>query len=157
MPDTFDVAVVGATGVVGEAMLEILAERKFPVGKLYALASERSIGKTVRFGRRNLDVEDLATFDFSKAQIGLFSAGASVSEVHAPRAAEAGCVVIDNTSRFRREDDIPLVVPEVNPEKIAEYTTRGIIANPNCSTIQMVVALKPIYDAVGITRINVAT
>ena len=157
MPDTYDVAVVGATGVVGEAMLEILAERKFPVGKLYALASERSVGKTVRFGRRNLDVEDLATFDFSKVQIGLFSAGASVSEVHAPRAAEAGCVVIDNTSRFRREDDIPLVVPEVNPEKIAEYTTRGIIANPNCSTIQMVVALKPIYDAVGITRINVAT
>jgi aspartate-semialdehyde dehydrogenase len=157
MPDTYDVAVVGATGVVGEAMLEILAERKFPVGKLYPLASERSVGKTVRFGRRNLDVEDLATFDFSKVQIGLFSAGASVSEVHAPRAAEAGCVVIDNTSRFRREDDIPLVVPEVNPEKIAEYTTRGIIANPNCSTIQMVVALKPIYDAVGITRINVAT
>jgi aspartate-semialdehyde dehydrogenase len=157
MPDTYDVAVVGATGVVGEAMLEILAERKFPVGKLYALASERSVGKTVRFGRRNLDVEDLATFDFSTVQIGLFSAGASVSGVHAPRAAEAGCVVIDNTSRFRREDDIPLVVPEVNPEKIAEYTTRGIIANPNCSTIQMVVALKPIYDAVGITRINVAT
>ena len=157
MPDTYDVAVVGATGVVGEAMLEILAERKFPVGKLYALASERSVGKTVRFGRRNLDVEDLATFDFSTVQIGLFSAGASVSEEHAPRAAEAGCVVIDNTSRFRRDDDIPLVVPEVNPEKIAEYTTRGIIANPNCSTIQMVVALKPIYDAVGITRINVAT
>ena len=157
MPDTYDVAVVGATGVVGEAMLEILAERKFPVGKLYALASERSVGKTVRFGRRNLDVEDLATFDFSTVQIGLFSAGASVSEEHAPRAAAAGCVVIDNTSRFRRDDDIPLVVPEVNPEKIAEYTTRGIIANPNCSTIQMVVALKPIYDAVGITRINVAT
>jgi aspartate-semialdehyde dehydrogenase len=157
MADTYDVAVVGATGVVGEAMLEILAERKFPVGTLYALASERSVGKRVRFGNRNIDVEDLAQFDFSRARIGLFSAGASVSEVHAPRAAEAGCVVIDNTSRFRQEDDIPLVVPEVNPEKIAAYPNRGIIANPNCSTIQMVVALKPIYDAVGITRINVAT
>ena len=157
MRETYDVAVVGATGVVGEAMLDILAERKFPAGKVYALASERSVGKTVRFGKRSLDVEDLADFDFSRVRIGLFSAGASVSEVHAPRAAAAGCVVIDNTSRFRREDDIPLVVPEVNPEKIADYRNRGIIANPNCSTIQMVVALKPIYDAVGITRINVAT
>ncbi len=157
MPDKYDIAVVGATGVVGEALLEILAQRKFPVGKVYALASERSLGKTVDFGNRTLNVDDLATFDFSKVQIGLFSAGASVSEIYAPIAAAAGCVVIDNTSRFRYEDDIPLVVPEVNPEKIADYKTRGIIANPNCSTIQMVVALKPIYDAVGITRINVAT
>lgn len=157
MPDTFDIAVVGATGVVGEALLEILAQRKFPFGKVHALASERSVGKTVDFGNRTLDVEDLATFDFSKVQIGLFSAGASISDVYAPKAAAAGCVVIDNTSRFRYEDDIPLVVPEVNAEKIADFRSRGIIANPNCSTIQMVVALKPIYDAVGISRINVAT
>ncbi|MDH4108965.1 MAG: aspartate-semialdehyde dehydrogenase [Gammaproteobacteria bacterium] len=157
MAKKFDVAVVGATGAVGETMLEILASRKFPVGKVYALASERSVGKDVRFGNRQLKVEDLAAFDFSKVRIGLFSAGASVSEVYAPKAAAAGCVVIDNTSRFRYEADIPLVVPEVNPEKISEYKTRGIIANPNCSTIQMVVALKPIYDAVGISRINVAT
>jgi aspartate-semialdehyde dehydrogenase len=154
---TFDVAVVGATGAVGETMLAILAERKFPVGKVYALASERSAGKTVAFGNRELVVEDLAEFDFGKVQIGLFSPGASVSEVYAPKAAAAGCVVVDNTSQFRYDDDIPLVVPEVNPDAIAQYKTRGIIANPNCSTIQMLVALKPIYDAVGIERINVAT
>ncbi|MGB5511850.1 MAG: aspartate-semialdehyde dehydrogenase [Woeseiaceae bacterium] len=157
MTDKFDVAVVGATGVVGEAMLGILAERKFPVGKVYALASERSVGKTVAFGNRELNVENLADFDFSKAAIGLFSAGASVSAEIAPRAAAAGCVVIDNTSQFRNDDDIPLVVPEVNAAAIADYTQRGIIANPNCSTIQMLVALKPIYDAVGIERINVCT
>jgi aspartate-semialdehyde dehydrogenase len=157
MTDRFDVAVVGATGVVGETMLEILAERKFPVGKVYALASERSVGMKVAFGNGELAVEDLAGFDFSRVQIGLFSAGGSISAEYAPRAAEAGCVVIDNTSHFRYDDDIPLVVPEVNPEAIADYKSRGIIANPNCSTIQMVVALKPIYDAVGITRINVAT
>ncbi len=157
MADKFDVAVVGATGVVGEAMLGILAERKFPVGKVYALASERSIGKTVAFGNRELNVENLADFDFSKAAIGLFSAGASVSAEIAPRAVAAGCVVIDNTSQFRNDDDVPLVVPEVNAAAIADYTQRGIIANPNCSTIQMLVALKPIYDAVGIERINVCT
>ncbi|MDH4073099.1 MAG: aspartate-semialdehyde dehydrogenase [Gammaproteobacteria bacterium] len=157
MPKKFDVAVAGATGVVGEAFLEILAQRNFPVGRIYPLASERSIGKTVMYRGRPLDVLDLATFDFSQVQIGLFSAGASVSEVYAPKAAAAGCVVVDNTSRFRYDDDIPLVVPEVNPERIADYRNRGIIANPNCSTIQMVVALKPIYDAVGIERINVAT
>jgi len=153
----FDVAVVGATGAVGEAMLEILAERDFPVGRLYPLASSRSAGKKVRFRGEELTVGDLAEFDFSKVQIGLFSAGASVSKEYAPKAAAAGCVVIDNTSQFRYEDDIPLVVPEVNPEKVADYRNRGIIANPNCSTIQMVVALKPIHDAVGIERINVAT
>jgi aspartate-semialdehyde dehydrogenase len=157
MTDRFDVAVVGATGVVGESMLEILAERKFPVGKIYALASERSVGMKVAFGNRELTVEDLAGFDFSKVQIGLFSAGGSISAEYAPRAADAGCVVVDNTSHFRYDDDIPLVVPEVNAESIGDYTSRGIIANPNCSTIQMVVALKPIYDAVGIERINVAT
>jgi aspartate-semialdehyde dehydrogenase len=157
MADMIDVAVVGATGVVGEAMLEILAERKFPVGKVYALASERSVGKTVMFGNKPLKVSNLAEFDFSQCKIGLFSAGASVSDVYAPKASASGCIVVDNTSRFRYDDDIPLVVPEVNPEKIAEYEKSGIIANPNCSTIQMVVALKPIYDAVGIKRINVAT
>ncbi len=152
-----DIAVVGATGAVGEAMLDILHQRKFPVGKVYALASERSAGSLVNFGNKSLIVEDLATFDFSKVQIGLFSPGASVSRIYAPIAAEAGCVVIDNTSEFRYDDDIPLVVPEVNPDAIADYKKRGIIANPNCSTIQMMVALKPIYDAVGIARLNVCT
>ena len=157
MGETYSVAVVGATGAVGETMLSILAEQKFPVGEVYALASARSAGKRVSFGDRYLVVQDLESFDFKKAQIGLFSAGASVSDVYAPKAAEAGCIVIDNTSRFRYEDDIPLVIPEVNPHAVADYTNRGIIANPNCSTIQMLVALKPIYDAVGIERINVAT
>ncbi|MDA0705275.1 MAG: aspartate-semialdehyde dehydrogenase [Proteobacteria bacterium] len=157
MPEKYDVAVVGATGAVGEVMLDILAKRKFPVGKVHALASERSVGKTVKFGNRDLDVSDLAEFDFSTVQIGLFSAGASVSAKYAPIAAAAGCVVIDNTSQFRYDDTIPLVVPEVNAQEIAAYTNHGIIANPNCSTIQLVVALKPIYDAVGIERINVAT
>ncbi len=157
MSRTFDVAVVGATGAVGEVMLEILAERNFPAGKVYALASERSVGKKARFGNRFLTVENLAEFDFSKAQIGLFSAGASISEVYAPKAAAAGCIVVDNTSQFRYDDEIPLVVPEVNPEKIAAYKDHGIIANPNCSTIQMLVALKPIHDAAGIERINVCT
>jgi aspartate-semialdehyde dehydrogenase len=157
MSKTYDVAVVGATGAVGETMISILEERNFPVGKVYALASERSAGKRIPFKGGSLVVEDLASFDFSKVQIGLFSPGASVSAEYAPKAAAAGCVVIDNTSQFRYDDDIPLVVPEVNPEKVADYKNRGIIANPNCSTIQMLVALKPIYDAVGITRINVAT
>jgi len=157
MTKAIDVAVVGATGVVGEAMLDILASRKFPLGEIYALASERSVGKEVDFGRRTLVVDNLADFDFSKVQIGLFSAGASVSAEFAPKAAAAGCIVVDNTSQFRYDENIPLIVPEVNAEKIADYKTTGIIANPNCSTIQMVVALKPIYDAVGISRINVAT
>jgi len=155
--DCFDIAVVGATGVVGESILEMLSARRFPVGKVYALASERSVGNQVDFGNGQLTVEDLAEFDFSKVQIGLFSAGGSISEEFAPKAAAAGCVVIDNTSHFRYDDDIPLVVPEVNPEAIADFKNRGIIANPNCSTIQMVVALKPIYDAVGIERVNVCT
>ncbi len=152
-----NVAVVGATGAVGQAMLEILHQRKFPIDKIYALASARSAGNTVNYGNKSLRVEDLAEFDFSQVQVGLFSPGASVSAEYAPKAAAAGCVVIDNTSQFRYDDDIPLVVPEVNPEAIADYTNRGIIANPNCSTIQMLVALKPIYDAVGITRVNVCT
>ncbi|HVC50271.1 MAG TPA: aspartate-semialdehyde dehydrogenase [Burkholderiales bacterium] len=153
----YDVAVVGATGAVGETMLDILASRNFPVRNVYPLASSRSAGTTVRFNGADLPVEDLAAFDFRKVQIGLFSAGGSVSAEYAPKAAAAGCVVIDNTAHFRYEDDIPLVVPEVNPSDIARYKNRGIIANPNCSTIQMLVALKPIYDAVGIERINVAT
>ncbi len=157
MSKKVNVAVVGATGAVGETMLSILAERNFPAEEVFAVASSRSAGKRVPFGDRQLVVEDLEQFDFSKVQIGLFSPGASVSKVYAPKAAEAGCVVIDNTSQFRYDDDIPLVVPEVNPEKIADYKNRGIIANPNCSTIQMLVALKPIHDAVGIERINVAT
>jgi len=157
MSRTYNVAVLGATGAVGETMLSILAERRFPVDNVYALASSRSAGKSVAFGDAALTVRDVDDFDWSLAQIGLFSAGASVSAVYAPKAAAAGCVVIDNTSCFRYEEDIPLVVPEVNPEKIAEYARRGIIANPNCSTIQMVVALKPIHDAVGIQRINVCT
>ncbi|WP_367155400.1 aspartate-semialdehyde dehydrogenase [Methylomonas sp. HYX-M1] len=157
MSKTYDVAVVGATGAVGETMISILEERNFPVGNVYALASERSAGKRIPFKGGSLVVQDLASFDFSKVQIGLFSPGASVSAEYAPKAAAAGCVVIDNTSQFRYDADIPLVIPEVNPEKVAEYKNRGIIANPNCSTIQMLVALKPIYDAVGIERINVAT
>ena len=157
MSKKVDVAVVGATGAVGETMLDILHQRQFPVGKIYALASERSAGNTVSFGNRSLVVEDLATFDFSKVQVGLFSPGASVSKIYAPKAAEAGCIVIDNTSEFRYDDEVPLVVPEVNPHAIANYKNKGIIANPNCSTIQMMVALKPIYDAVGINRINVCT
>lgn len=157
MTGTVDVAVVGATGAVGEAMIEILEQRNFPVGTLYALASERSVGKTLRFRGKTVTVTNLAEFDFAQTPIALFSAGGSVSAEFAPKAVAAGCVVIDNTSHFRRDEDIPLVVPEVNPGAIAGYTARGIIANPNCSTIQMLVALKPIYDAVGITRINVAT
>ncbi len=154
---TYNVAVVGATGAVGETLISILEERNFPVGELFPLASERSAGSKVMFRGKSVTVQNLAEFDFSKAQIGLFSAGGSVSAEYAEKAGKAGCVVIDNTSHFRYEDDIPLVVPEVNPEKIAEYTNRNIIANPNCSTIQMLVALKPIHDKVGITRINVAT
>ena len=157
MSNVYDVAVVGATGAVGETMISILEERDFPVGKLYPLASSRSVGKTVMFRGKPIKITDLAEFDFSAVQIGLFSAGGSISEKFAPIAAAAGCVVIDNTSHFRRDEDIPLVVPEVNSEALADYGRRNIIANPNCSTIQMLVALKPIYDAVGIERINVAT
>ena len=157
MSKEYDVAVVGATGAVGETMVSILEQRKFPVRNLYPLASSRSAGSKIQFNGKNVTVQDLANFDFSKAQVGLFSAGGSISADYAPKAAEAGCVVIDNTSHFRYDDDIPLVVPECNAHAIANYKNRGIIANPNCSTIQMLVALKPIHDAVGIERINVAT
>lgn len=157
MSRRLNVAIVGATGAVGETVLTVLQERDFPIDNLYPLASERSAGKTVVFNNRELEVLNLADFDFSGVDIGLFSAGGSVSKQYAPIAAAAGCVVVDNTSCFRYEQDIPLVVPEVNAHRIREYTQRGIIANPNCSTIQMVVALKPLHDAVGIKRINVAT
>lgn len=157
MSRKYNVAVIGATGAVGETMLSILEQRHFPVGEVYALASSRSVGKRIPFKNKQLIVKDLENFDFSKTEIGLFSPGASVSAIHAPRAVEAGCVVVDNTSQFRYDKDIPLVVSEVNPHAVADYKNRGIIANPNCSTIQMLVALKPIYDAVGIERINVCT
>ena len=154
---TYNVAIVGATGAVGEVLLELLETRNFPVNNLYLLASERSAGTTLSFKGKRVTVQNLAEFDFSQAEIGLFSAGGSISAEFAPKAAAAGCIVIDNTSHFRRDEDIPLVVPEVNSHALARYAERNIIANPNCSTIQMLVALKPIYDAVGITRINVAT
>jgi aspartate-semialdehyde dehydrogenase len=154
----YRVAVVGATGAVGREMLTTLAEREFPADEVIALASERSAGSEVSFGEDQiLKVKALETFDFRGVDIGLFSPGAKVSAVHAPRAAKAGCVVIDNTSQFRMDPDIPLVVPEVNPEAIAGYTRRNIIANPNCSTIQMVVALKPLHDRARIKRVVVAT
>ncbi|HLJ64921.1 MAG TPA: aspartate-semialdehyde dehydrogenase [Stellaceae bacterium] len=154
----FKVAVVGATGNVGREMLSVLAERKFPVDEVYAIASERSAGAEVSFGEDDvLKVMDLDSFDFKGVDIALFSPGAKVSAVHAPRAAKAGAVVIDNTSQFRMDADVPLVVPEVNPHAIALHTKRGIIANPNCSTIQMVVALKPLHDKATIKRVVVAT
>jgi aspartate-semialdehyde dehydrogenase len=153
----YKVAMVGATGAVGEELFSILAERKFPISELVPLASERSAGGQVEFGNRHLTVRDLAKYDFSGVDIAFFSAGGKVSREHAPRAVAAGAVVIDNTSEFRYQDDIPLVVSEVNPDAIAQYTNRGIIANPNCSTMQMLVALAPIHRAVGIERINVAT
>ncbi len=155
--EKLNVAIVGATGAVGEAMREILDERGFPIDEVQLLASERSAGKRLQVGGRSATVGVLDDFDFENTQIALFSAGGSVSADHAPRAADAGAVVIDNTSKFRMDDGIPLVVPEVNGHRIADGLGPNIIANPNCSTIQMAVALKPIYDAVGIERINVAT
>ena len=154
---TYNIAIAGATGAVGEALLAILAERDFPVGELVPLASRRSAGGKVRFGDRDITVRDLAAFDFDGIDIAFFSAGGAVSREHAPRAAAAGAVVIDNTSEFRYQDDVPLVVSEVNPQAIALHAGRRIIANPNCSTMQMLVALAPIHREAGIERINVAT
>ncbi len=156
MSKTYTVAIVGATGAVGETMLSVLAERQFPIGKLHLLASARSAGEKIDYGARKITVEDLATFDPHGVDIALFSAGGSVSLEYAPKFAAAGAVVIDNSSAFRYDDDVPLVVSEVNPEALANRP-RGIIANPNCSTMQMLVALAPIHRAVGIERINVAT
>jgi len=153
----YSVAVVGATGLVGETMIQILAEREFPVAELHALASERSRGKSVEFKGQRVTVKGLDDFDFSGIEIALFSSGAGAAREHAPRAAEQGAVVIDNSSAFRYDDDVPLVVPEVNAESLVDCRPRGIVANPNCSTIQLVVALKPLHDAAGIERLSVAT
>lgn len=157
MTRTANVAVVGATGAVGEALLTVLAERDFPINKLYAVASQRSAGQMLDFKDEVIEVQDIEEFDFSQVEIALFSAGSSVSEKYAPIAASYGCVVIDNTSCFRYDPEIPLVVPEVNPEAIELFPTRYIIANPNCSTIQMVVALKPLHDHAMIRHIHVST
>ena len=154
---TFNIAIAGATGAVGAALLTILKERKFPVGELVPLASERSAGSKVGFGSREITVRDLAGYDFDGIDIAFFSAGGSVSREHGPRAAAAGAVVIDNTSEFRYQPDVPLVISEVNPHAIERHAARGIIANPNCSTMQMLVALAPIHRTAGIERINVAT
>jgi aspartate-semialdehyde dehydrogenase len=156
MEKTYKVAVVGATGAVGEVMLSVLAERRFPISELVALASERSAGAKVKFGNREIVVQELATFDPTGVDIALFSAGGSISKEYAPKFAAAGAVVIDNSSMFRRDEDVPLVVAEVNPEA-AKHRPRGIIANPNCSTMQLVVALAPIHKKVGIERLNIAT
>ncbi|MDJ0386581.1 aspartate-semialdehyde dehydrogenase [Roseomonas sp. E05] len=154
----YRVAVVGATGNVGREMLKTLAEREFPVSEVIALASGRSAGQEISFGEKTvLKVQNLEKFDFAGTDIGLFSPGASVSAVHAPRAAAAGCVVIDNTSQFRMDPDVPLVVPEVNPRALKGFRKRNIIANPNCSTIQMVVALKPLHEIARIRRVVVST
>ncbi|NQY37871.1 MAG: aspartate-semialdehyde dehydrogenase [Alteromonadaceae bacterium] len=157
MAQKFDVCVLGATGLVGKTIMEILEQRDFPINKLYPLASARSAGEFIEFNGESVEVIDADEFDWSLAQIGFFSAGGAISAKYAPMAGDAGCIVIDNTSEFRYDADIPLVVPEVNPQALADYRNRNIIANPNCSTIQMMVALKPIYDAVGISRVNVST
>lgn len=157
MKTEFNIAVLGATGTVGETILRILEERKFPVGTLYALASHRSAGDTIIFQNKSIVVENADGFDFSKVDIALFSAGGNTAAHYAPIATAQGCIVIDNSSMFRYEKEIPLIITEVNSHAIERYKNRKIIANPNCSTMQMLVALKPIYDAVGIDRINVAT
>ncbi|WP_299176986.1 aspartate-semialdehyde dehydrogenase [uncultured Neptuniibacter sp.] len=157
MSQSINVAVVGATGMVGEAILEILEQREFPIDSLFLLASENSAGKHIQFNDKSHKVERIEEFDFSQAQVAFFTAGSAVSEEYAQLAADQGCVVIDNTSHFRYDYDVPLVVPEVNPERIAEYPNRGIIANPNCSTIQMLLAVAPIHRHASVKRINVAT
>ncbi|MBU6425952.1 MAG: aspartate-semialdehyde dehydrogenase, partial [Rhodospirillales bacterium] len=155
---SYRVAVAGATGAVGREILKTLAQRNFPVSEVAALASGRSAGQEVSFGEdKVLKVQNLETFDFTGWDIGLFSPGASVSAIHAPRAGAQGCIVIDNTSQFRMDPDVPLVVPEVNPQDVAKFHKKNIIANPNCSTIQMVVALKPLHDRFKIKRVVVST
>ena len=153
----YKIAVAGATGAVGYELLSLLAERDFPADRVVALASAKSKGREVSWGDKTLVVEDLAAYDFSDTDIALFSPGGKVSAEHAPRAAAAGCVVIDNTSHFRMDEDVPLVIPEINPDAIAGYKARNIIANPNCSTMQMLVAAKPLHDLATIERIVVAT
>ena len=154
---SYNVAVVGATGNVGREMLAILAERLFPVNEVHALASRRSVGLEVSFGEKTLKCKDLETFDFSKVQFCLMSAGGAVSKEWSPRIAAKGCVVIDNSSVWRYDRDVPLIVPEVNADAVAGYTRRNIIANPNCSTAQLVVALKPLHDRATVRRVVVAT
>ena len=153
----YRVAVAGATGAVGYQLLGSLHETDFPVDEIAALASRKSVGRRVSFGDEDIEVRPLEEFDFSGWDLALFSPGGAVSARHAPRAAEAGCVVIDNTSHFRMEPDVPLIVPEVNREALAGFSARNIVSNPNCSTIQMVMALKPLHDAQPIRRIVVAT
>lgn len=157
MSKKFNLAIVGATGFVGQSVLSILQQRKFPINKLFLLASERSSGELMEFNQKTLQVSNLIEFDFKEVDIAIFTAGSTVSAGYVPKATQKGCLVIDNTPHFRYDDEVPLVIPEVNPEALGAYKKRCIIANPNCSTIQMLVALKPIYDAVGITRINVVT
>lgn len=157
MKKKYDIAIVGASGLVGETILKILDERDFPINNIYLLASSRSIGKTLFYKGNLIPIQLLEEFDFRKAHIAFFSAGSSVSKDYAPIAADSGAIVIDNTSCFRYEDDVPLIVPECNLDRLGDYSSRGIIANPNCSTIQMVAALYPIYKSVGIERINVST
>ncbi|SDJ94723.1 aspartate semialdehyde dehydrogenase [Ferrimonas sediminum] len=157
MAQAFNVAILGATGAVGEALIQILEEREFPIAELHLLASANSAGKTLAFKGKSLTVTDVAEFDWSQVELAFFSAGGEVSAQYAPLAADAGCVVIDNTSHFRNEPDVPLVVPEINAHALAEFRNRNIIANPNCSTIQMLMALHPIHQQYGIDRINVAT
>ncbi|HLQ09462.1 MAG TPA: aspartate-semialdehyde dehydrogenase [Steroidobacteraceae bacterium] len=157
MDRQFRVAVIGATGLVGETLITVLEERNFPVSELHALASDRSLGRSVSFRGRRYPVQELAEFEFAHCDFALFCAGAQVSREYVPRAVAAGCLVIDNTSEFRYQEDVPLVVPEVNLHALAGLGTRGIVANPNCCTIQMVLVLKPLYDAAGIERIEVAT
>ena len=153
----YNVAVVGATGSVGREMLNILEERKFPIKEVTALASKRSAGKQVSFGDKPLTVQYLDDFDFTGTDFALFAAGGSISEKYAPKAAAQGCIVIDNSSHFRMDPDVPLIVPEVNPLDVAGYTKKNIIANPNCSTAQLVLALKPLHDRVKIKRVVVST
>ncbi len=153
----FNVAVVGATGMVGESMISILEERAFPVEQLTPIASKRSLGQKVHFQSKDLEIIDLDNFDFKGIDFAFFSAGASVSRDFAPLAAKAGAVVIDNTSEFRYDDEIPLVVPEVNPSALSGYKVKNIVANPNCSTIQLIIALAPIHNHTAIKKINIAT
>ncbi len=153
----FNVAILGASGVVGQSLLKILHERNFPIAELFPLGRSHSEGDFVDFAGRSKEIIDVEKFDWSQAHIAFFSAGSEASLKWAPIATEQGCIVIDNTSAFRQDHDVPLIIPEVNPERIADFRQRYIIANPNCSTIQMLVALKPIYDAVGIERIHVST
>ncbi|SFD62540.1 aspartate-semialdehyde dehydrogenase [Pseudoalteromonas denitrificans] len=157
MSQQFNLAILGATGLVGRQIIETLADRKFPVDELHLLASERSVGEEIKFKGKEIEVQDVAQFDFSKAHIAIFSAGSEVAEQYAHIAADAGCIVIDNSSKFRSAYDVPLVVPEVNEDTLADYRNHNIISNPNCATIQLMLVLKPIYDAYGIDRVNICT